>query len=204
MEPDAPDRSGLALSEAATAWISIAEASHIFSVARMARNRRTIRRYCERGDLECRKTENALHQPQYFIDPKSVSVYIEQQRTLLDASRDMSGPIQTDPDIVGQNQIVDDAENLFDVRAVLAGPIRTSPGQPGQGRSADVLAAQLAERLRDKDEEIAFLRGELLHRRTTDTALHDVIAAFRANAEAQRLSARQQSPDGQGTTQQGM
>lgn len=55
---------------------------------------------------------------------------------------------------------------------------------------------QLEARIKDKDTEIAFLRGELLHRRATDTALHDVIAAFRANAEAHRLNAAPRWPSG--------
>ncbi len=170
----------------------------------MPRNKRTIRRYCERGDLECRKTENTLHQPQYFIDPNSVVAYIEQQRTLLDANGDMSGPALTSPNLGGQDRIEVGDGLSSNTREELIGTVRTRPGQPGQGRSPDVLAEQLAERLRDKDAEIAFLRGELLHRRTTDTALHDVIAAFRANAEAQRLNASQQPPEGQGTTQPGI
>ena len=37
-------------------------------------------------------------------------------------------------------------------------------------------------------------------RRTTDSALHDVIAAFRANAETQRIAASNNSSDGQGTS----
>ena len=83
-----------------------------------------------------------------------------------------------------------------------AGSVRSQPGQSGQGRVSPRgdLVDQLQARLEDKDAEISFLRGELMHRRTTDTALHDVILAFRANAEAQRLAAAPSQPDGQGTT----
>ena len=62
------------------------------------------------------------------------------------------------------------------------------------------LVDQLQARLEDKDAEISFLRDELMHRRTTDSALHDVILAFRANAEAQRIAAAPNQSEGQGTT----
>jgi hypothetical protein len=194
-----PDLSGLPPVDKPLAWLSVRDAARYFTEAGMPRNKRSIRRYCERGDLDCRKTENALHQPQYFIDPESVAAYVEQQRTLLDASRGTSGPVQTDPDNTGHGSVDFDGANEQHVGENAIGLSRTAPGQTGQNRSTDVLASQLAERLRDKDAEIAFLRGELLHRRTTDTALHDVIAAFRANAEAQRLAAAP-NQEGQGTT----
>jgi ABC-type molybdate transport system substrate-binding protein len=96
-------------------------------------------------------------------------------------------------DVGGQNFA--DAQNL-------SGDDRTLPDESGLSRTVNngVLADQLEQRLHDKDEEIAFLRGELLHRRTTDSALHDVIAAFRANAETQRIAASNNSSDGQGTS----
>ena len=198
---DVPDPSGLALPGPMSAWISVGEASHLFSLAYMPRNNRTIRRYCERGDLECRKTENALHQPQYFIDPDSVETYIAQQKTMMSAAPGLPGSVRAVPDESRLDFASDGSGGQDDLAAIASGPARSQPGQSGQGRVSPRgdLVDQLQARLEDKDEEIAFLRGELLHRRTTDTALHDVIAAFRANAEAQRLAAAP-SPEGQGTT----
>jgi hypothetical protein len=74
-QPDVTDQS---LESALINWITVQDASLLFTEAGLPRNKRSIRRYCERGDLECKKTENALHQPQYFIDAASVVAYIEQ------------------------------------------------------------------------------------------------------------------------------
>ena len=198
----APDPSGLAPLDVQRAWVSVPEVARRLSEAGLPRNKRTIRRYCERGDLECRKTENALHQPQYFIDPKSVEVYIAQQKSLMTASPDQSGLVRSAPDDAGLDYPAEGGEVQADLGAMSAGLARSQPGPSGQGRVSPRgdLVDQLQARIEDKDAEINFLREELKHRRTTDTALHDVILAFRANAEAQRLAAAPSQPDGQGTT----
>ena len=197
-----PDQSGPAEAASLTSWITIAEATQQFNTAGIARNKRSLRRYCERGDLDCRKTENTMHQPQYFIDAASVETYIAQQKTLLASQPDVPGQVRSDPDETS----VDHRDGYFShglmPDAGQPGHDRSSPDSAGLRRSGggEVLI-QLEARIADKDAEIAFLRSELLHRRTTDTALHDVIAAFRANAEAQRLSAAPAREE-QGTTYQ--
>jgi hypothetical protein len=200
-----PDQSGQAQ---LIYWIAVAEAAALFAEAKMPRNTRTIRRYCMRGDLECRKTENALHQPQYFISKASVETYIAQQQTLLAGRPDRAEDDQISPDRSGQDRIGPDAPDQGDCNAgdnadhnldvVMSGEVRAGPDRSASIRHGNyaVMVDQLEERIKDKNAEIAFLRGELLHRRTTDTALHDVIAAFRANAEAQRLAAAPRWPSG--------
>ena len=197
-----PDTSGPFDEVITISWITVQQASLLFTEAGLPRNKRSIRRYCERGDLECKKTENALHQPQYFIDAESVVAYIEQQRTLMTSSADASGAVLTEPDTAGHDHGFDDGGQDIEDTQNLSGNDRTLPDTSGLSRTINngVLADQLVQRLHDKDEEIAFLRGELLHRRTTDSALHDVIAAFRANAETQRIAASHNSSDGQGTS----
>ena len=197
-----PDVSGQQVSEQIIHWITVQDASLLFTEAGLPRNKRSIRRYCERGDLECRKTENALHQPQYFIDAVSVAAYIGQQRTLMSSRADASGAVLTEPDSAGHDHGLDAGDQDIADMQNLSGDDRTLPDESGHRRTINngVLADQLEQRLHDKDEEIAFLRGELLHRRTTDSALHDVIAAFRANAETQRIAASNNSSDGQGTS----
>ena len=188
--------------EPTATWISVPEVARRLSEAGLPRNKRTIRRYCERGDLECRKTENALHQPQYFIDPNSVEVYIAQQKSLMTASPDQSGLVRSAPDDAGLDYSAVGGASQSDLDAMSTGLVRPQPGPSGQSRMnpRGDLVDQLQARLEDKDAEIIFLRGELMHRRTTDTALHDVILAFRANAEAQRLAAAPNHSEGQGTT----
>lgn len=201
-EEPLPDVSGQVAPEQIIHWITVQDASLLFTEAGLPRNKRSIRRYCERGDLECKKTENALHQPQYFIDAASVVAYIEQQRTLMSSSVGASGVVLTEPDNAGRDHGLDTGgQNTADTQNQ-PGHDRTLPDASGQSRTNNigVLADQLEQRLHDKDKEIEFLRGELLHRRTTDTALHDVIAAFRANAETQRIAASQNGNDGQGTS----
>jgi hypothetical protein len=39
--------------------LTISEAAAIFIKANMSRNKRSLRRYCDRGDLDCQKVENA-------------------------------------------------------------------------------------------------------------------------------------------------
>ena len=196
-----PDLPGLKFPEPNTVRISVSEVARLLSEAGLPRNKRTIRRYCERGDLECRKTENALHQPQYFIDPKSVEVYIAQQKSLMTASPDQSGLVRSATDEAGLEHQSESGDGQVELGAMSAGSVRSLPGPSGQGRVSPRgdLVDQLQARIEDKDAEIGFLRSELLHRCTTDTALHDVIAAFRANAEAQRLAAAP-NHEGQGTT----
>jgi hypothetical protein len=46
------------------------------------------------------------------------------------------------------------------------------------------IEAELRAQLKDSQEEVAFLREELRHRRKTDEALGSVIEAFRLNSEA--------------------
>ncbi len=198
-EPDAPRQ----LSPSPVIqWITAEDASALLESAGLPRNNRTIRRYCARGDLDCRKTENAQHQPQYFIDARSVETYIDQQKTLMSLGLDGSRHVQSQLDETGLGSLhlsvraADVSAASLNTQTPL-GPAATGQNWIGPGGE---LLDQLQARLVDKDEEIKFLRSELQHRRTTDTALHDVIAAFRANAEAQRLSAGQQTPDGQGTT----
>ena len=196
-----PDRTGQQDSLAPVTWVTITDVSRLLHDAGIARNKRSIRRYCERGDLDCRKTENALHQPQYFIDAASVEIYIAQQKTLMAASPDVPGLDRAEPEESGHDHVEAFESSGAIVPAFDSGHDRTSPDQAGLRRSAggEEVFVELRARLEDKDAEIAFLRGELLHRRTTDTALHDVIAAFRANAEAQRLAAAPVR-DGQGTS----
>lgn len=202
----APDLSGQDQLRPDVTWIAVDAAASLFTEAKMPRNPRTIRRYCMRGDLECRKTENALHQPQYFISKASVETYIEQQRTLLAGRPDMSGQSQTESDVSGQPTFDESTNGPRDASLDRPGHVQTNPDRTGHDRtqahgawrtpdvSGGAIVDQLEARIKDKDEEIAFLRSELLHRRTTDTALHDVIAAFRANAEMQRLAAAPQQP----------
>ena len=205
VEEVSPDVSGQDMPEQFINWITVQDASLLFTEAGLPRNKRSIRRYCERGDLECKKAENTLHQPQYFIDMASVVAYIDQQRTLMSSSADTSGAVLTEPDNAGLDHGLDAGRQHFVGTQNLSGDDRTLPDESGHRRTInnDVLADQLEQRLHDKDEEIAFLRGELLHRRTTDSALHDVIAAFRANAETQRIAASHNSSDGQGTSTRG-
>jgi hypothetical protein len=196
-----PDLSG---PQQTTVWISVEEAAALFAEAKIPRNSRTVRRYCMRGDLECQKTENNLHQPQYFISKASVETYIEQQRTLMAGRLDTPGLSQAQPDASGQMIGGDEASAGRNLEAALSGHVQADPDTPGPVRVdrggfsqgpelSGLVVEQLEARIKDKDAEITFLRSELLHRRTTDTALHDVIAAFRANAEAQRLAAAPQS-----------
>jgi hypothetical protein len=124
-------------------WVSVRKASHLLAQAAMPRNKRTIRRYCERGELECQKTENALHQPQYFINPASITEYIEQQKTLSGFSPDTSGHTQTEPDTSGQD--------LIDISSAF----RTEDQPDTSGR----------DRTRPDDKDmIEFLKGQVIEK----------------------------------------
>jgi hypothetical protein len=201
-ETQAPDASGQYSLPSAIQWITVEDAAARLQVAGLPRNNRTIRRYCARGDLDCRKTENALHQPQYFIDAQSVETYIDQQKTLMSSGQDGSGLVQREPDKTGHGLPQSDGRGVDESTVSMHAQAQTGPDAAGPNRMGPggEFVDQLQARLADKDEEIKFLRSELQHRRTTDTALHDVIAAFRANAESQRLAATP-SPEGQGTSQ---
>ena len=123
-----PDLPGLKFPEPNTVRISVSEVARLLSEAGLPRNKRTIRRYCERGDLECRKTENALHQPQYFIDPKSVEVYIAQQKSLMTASPDQSGLVRSATDEAGLEHQSESGDGQVELGAMSAGSVRSLPG----------------------------------------------------------------------------
>ena len=108
--------------------------------------------------------------PEYALNRK-----IDEE--LVFEARNGSEPVRTQP-------------NLFIPQTVRENDIFNSePGsdqpelvQSGSNRG-DLFEAQLREQLKDAKEQIAFLREELKHRRSTDEALANVIEAFRLNAE---------------------
>lgn len=147
-------------------WISVPQASQLVAEAGLPRNKRTVRRYCERGELECLKTENALHQPQYFIDPESIREYIAQQKTLPSHRLDTSGQDRFEPGSPGTTPI--DAAAAGHGQGQPAKPGHDRPGPAAQAgalqKHVDFLEKQISEKdaqLERKDGQITRLNQTL-------------------------------------------
>lgn len=133
-------------------WISVAAAAEVFAAGKIPRNKRSIRRYCERGELECRKTENENHQPFYLIAKDSIFRYIAQQRDLQQSDPDTIGPDRTEPDGAGPSRI--DSEP--DIESIITGHDRTEPELSDNEEPTDEteIIDFLKEQIRKKDEHI--------------------------------------------------
>lgn len=76
----------------------------MFAEAGVPRNPRSIRRYCERGDLEC-FTFDTEHGSKYMIDAESAEKYIKQLQQMRDVTRpDTAGAVRHVPVASGHDQ----------------------------------------------------------------------------------------------------
>ena len=106
-------------------WISTKEALPFFADAGVVRRERQIRRYCERGDIECVKLDSERHE-KWLINPNSLPDWISQ---LLRAETDKQPK----------------------ARAVMSGQDRTLPDTSGRDREEIIF---LRDQVKKKDDQI--------------------------------------------------
>ena len=165
-------------------WISIEEAVAYCHAKGLSRTPKTIRKWAksaydnsQEGEITVRKqdTENGFR---WLIERTSLDIKIEQEKDI-DARRAagsnqpnvLTGANPSEPVLTSSA-----AENIPDADANPSEPVRTG----ANGRNDLIIELKA---------EVSFLREELKHRRKTDEALQNVIAAFGTNAEAQLLQA---------------
>jgi hypothetical protein len=130
--------------------LTIEEAALRYEHAGHPRTDRSIQRYCAKGHLDCRRIETSFGD-KYVITPASVAkhiAYIEEVRPVA-TGRDVPRPVATDVA----------AEERHDE------PRRETPTSPDQSRPVaanDRFVQQLEMRLSEKDNEIGFLRSEVV------------------------------------------
>ncbi len=162
-------------------WLSVPQAAAYCAEKGLSRTPKTIRRRASRsgdGDPEnpdvvvrSQDTDNGFR---WLIEKNSLDLKIEQEIDFekLDS---VETPDRTRPDMSSHGHLAMPEQNSADTPEDASTHVRT-------GTDKD----KLIERL---EGHITFLQEELAHRRTTDTALQDVIAAFGNNARAQLLTA---------------
>ena len=104
-------------------WVTIKEAALTFADHGLPRNERSVRRYCKRGDIECHKTENQQHQPQWWISQPSLMLFIEQELSL-------PGQDRLEPVVSGSGQLEIAKPGSTDDAMDISGDSRTEPEPP--------------------------------------------------------------------------
>lgn len=80
-------------------WLSIAAASLLFTELDLTRNKRSIRRYCEKKKLDCRSIENDNRQFERRVSRDSIIQFVKEHKSLaVTSGRDRTRPGMTDND----------------------------------------------------------------------------------------------------------
>lgn len=163
------------------AWIDVQAAVEHCQSRGLTRTPKTVRKWAKRsfqdpenGDISARR-EDISTGHRWLIEQTSLDRKIDEELEF--EVRNGSEPVRTDPNLFIPQTVRDNT--IFDDEP---GSHQPEPDQSGSNRG-DLVEMQLREQLDDAKEQIAFLREELKHRRTTDEALANVIEAFRLNAE---------------------
>ena len=139
-----------------------------FIAAGLPRSMRTLQRYCANGTLDSVKEATETGDT-YFVREHSIATAITALKQLHDAKdrprhaateRVMTAPVA--PDEAAQD--LDDTDGLRPTLSVDDAEERPERQPPTRADTSGYVA-QLEERLVEKDEEIAFLREELIDRR---------------------------------------
>ena len=139
-----------------------------FIAAGLPRSIRTLQRYCSNGTLECVKEATETGDT-YFVAEDSIETAITSLKQLHDA-KDKHRHGATQHDMAPLDGLENPAQEYDDGD----GHSPTSPDNDAQEvremqsatkTDTSVYVAQLEHRLQEKDEEISFLREELIDRR---------------------------------------
>lgn len=176
-ERELPQTSSLPQAE----WLDVQTAVNHCQERGLTRTPKTVRKWAKRshhdpenGDISARREDIATGH-RWLIELHSLNRKIDEELEF--EARNGSEPVRTQP-----NLFIPQTVRENDIFNSEPGSHQPEPEQSGSNRG-DLFEAQLREQLEDAKEQIAFLREELKHRRSTDEALANVIEAFRLNAE---------------------
>ena len=150
------------------ALVTLDVVSTRFIAAGLPRSMRTLQRYCANGTLESFKEATETGDT-YFVVEQSIDPAITALKQLHEA-KGIPRQAATERAVtvsVGQepaSQIVGDMDRLGPTASDNDAP-EPLPRQPASGPDTSHYVAQLEARLEEKDEEIEFLREELIDRR---------------------------------------
>ncbi|MCE8006009.1 hypothetical protein [Aestuariivita sp.] len=206
-------------------WLTVDEAVAFCAERGLSRTPKTLRKWAERSynkedaDITVRR-EDTMWSYRWKIEKASLARKVDQELSL--AGANASEPVRTGATETAENTTVE-PENTFEPVRTGAGMIsetnsdqkpsktdepRANASEPVRTGSVDIRPAgvsanvleEVRERLRDKEEEIAFLRGQLdkaqaeVERRATSTdealkTIDRVVRSFEMQAEANKALA---------------
>jgi hypothetical protein len=154
--------------------LSIEEVGDLYAQAGLARDLRTIQRYCRKGRLEARLVEFPYGE-KYFITPTSVERHIAFLKELRQAASDRGEP---------RRAAASDAPEI--PKATDARPAATSTNQPRPTEANDGAMPRYVARLEDenvflrkqvavKDEQIKGLSGLIEQSNLLTAGLHNLL-----------------------------
>jgi hypothetical protein len=113
--------------------VTVEEAALLFAKAGVPRSPRSVRRYCERGHLQCVRIDTENAQEQYLITAASIDRRIAELKQIQSST---SG-VRSSPDVTGF--------------------IRPGPARSGQSELVEILRDQIKR----KDEQITVKDGQI-------------------------------------------
>lgn len=155
-------------------------------VAGIEKSKDTVQRYCREGQLDCQK-QGILKR--YFATEKSVLDLMEKLEVNAPASDSMQvheAAYSSKEEIV-QPHAGAEVNSIAENKDPHAGASNSMQVHEG---AHEKIEAMYETQLKDKDKEIAFLREELIDRRTAQKALETLVEAFKTNSEATLLNAQ--------------
>jgi len=162
-------------------WLDVHGAVNHCQTRGLTRTPKTVRKWAKRshqdpenGDISARREDIATGH-RWLIELVSLDRKIDEELEF--EARNGSELVRPIPNLFTPQPVRDN-----DILDVEPGSNRLEPEQTSLTR-VGLVEVQLREQLEDAKDQIAFLREELKHRRTTDEALANVIEAFRLNAE---------------------
>ncbi|RMF03764.1 MAG: hypothetical protein D6773_06865 [Alphaproteobacteria bacterium] len=165
-------------------WLTVSEAVLRCTERGLPRTPKTVRKWALRSaqnpdssDLSVRR-EDIENGYRWLIEPASLDRKIAEELEF--EARQGREPAGTGASVVAPPEPPNVAPALSEPELHPVEPVQTGADRGGHQREVEQL---LREQLEQAQEEVAFLRGELKHRRTTDQALGDVIKALRLQAE---------------------
>jgi hypothetical protein len=148
--------------------LSIENVAARYDEAGLPRDRRTIQRYCAKGNLDCHRVEIPFGE-KYFVTPASVSRHIAYIKEVRQAVAGRDEPRQVAQEIEPSNSGDGAAPNHGEPRPVATPKDQksaehderqgaTSTDQPRQTATADEMVSRYVARLEGENE---FLRGQV-------------------------------------------
>ncbi len=162
--PDAPERDGAAaaMADDTRHSLSLDQVGNIYAERGFPRSQRSLQRFCASGHLDCTKVATTTGD-KYLVAPYSVERHLTQLEQLAataaatgrDVARQFATPVA--PQITASSE--HDSTRHDERQSTPGSDVSAHDAEPR--RDTSQLVEQLERRLSDKEDEVAFLRGEI-------------------------------------------